>query len=207
MTDSARRRASSDRSLDRRAPQAEALALHPSLVAPQLIPPSAGTSLSNDWEDLPRGAAGGDVSTLQAHLAKGDRRPSGTLWRANPREQGLLGLTDAIAWFGAHGYAISLPLIDSQPYDLVVDGRDGLQRVQVKTTTQRSQRGTFIVQLCTRGGNQSFHTTKYFDPDLVELLYVRTDAGERYLIPTYAITARTSLTIGERHAPFRVEPA
>jgi hypothetical protein len=45
----------------------------------------------------------GDASTLQAHLAKGERRPPNTLWRANPREQGLLGLTDAIAWFGAHG--------------------------------------------------------------------------------------------------------
>jgi hypothetical protein len=76
----------------------------------------------------------------------------------------------------------------------------------VKTTTQRQSKGRFIVQLCTRGGNQSFHTTKYFDPTVVDLLYVRTDAGERYLIPTNAITARTSLTLGRRYEPFQVEP-
>ena len=131
---------------------------------------------------------------------KGDRRPPGTLWRANPREQGLLRLTDAIAWFGAKGHSVSLPLIDSQPYDLIVDDQEGLQRVQVKTTTQRQPNGTFIVQLCTRGGNQSFHTTKYFAPTLVDLLFVLTDAGDRYVIPSQAITSRTSLTIGKRCA-------
>lgn len=140
--------------------------------------------------------------TVQRHLAKGERRDGATIWRANPREQGLLGLTDAIHWFGAHGYSISLPLIDAQPYDLIIDDGDGLQRVQVKTTTQRSVRGDFIVQLCTRGGNQSFQTTKPFDPDACDLLYVLTDDGQRFLIPVGAFTARTGLTLNDRFGPY-----
>lgn len=139
-----------------------------------------------------------------AHLAKGERRTEATIWRANPREQGLIGLTDAIAWFGRHGWSVSLPLIDSQPYDLIVDDGQRLGRVQVKTTTYRSRNGVYVVSLATRGGNQSFHTSRGFDPSSCELLYVLTDAAERYLIPTGTISARTSLTLGARQRQHRV---
>ena len=146
--------------------------------------------------------AGEVRATVERHLAKGAHRDGATIWRANPREQGLLGLTDAIQWFGANGYSISLPLIDAQPYDLIVDDGTHLQRVQVKTTTQRSDRGHFIVQLCTRGGNQSFQTTKPFDPAACDLLYVLTDDGQRFCIPVGAFTARTGLTLNDRFWPY-----
>jgi hypothetical protein len=151
----------------------------------------------------PPGPAEGDANRA-AHLAKGDRRPPGSIWRANPREQGLLGLTDAIGWFGSQGWSISLPLIDSQPYDLVVDDGHRLQRVQVKTTTYRSRYGVFVVSLATRGGNQSFHTSKAFDATSCELLYVLTDAGERYLIPTTAVRSAITLSLGRRHDEHRL---
>ena len=137
-----------------------------------------------------------------AHLAKGERRPPGTIWRRNPREQGLIGVTDAIAWFGRQGWPVSVPLIDSQPYDLVVDDGTRLLRVQVKTTTYRSRSGRFVVQLCTRGGSRSFHTTRSFQPGACDLLYVLTDDHDRYLIPTTEVRAGHSLTLGARMAPF-----
>lgn len=140
------------------------------------------------------------------HLAKGDRRPADTLWRANPREQGLLGLTDAIAWFGANGYLVNLPLIDAQPYDLVVDDGQRLQRVQVKTTTHRSPYGVFVVRISTGGGNQSFHTVKLFDREACDLLYVLTDDSSRYLVPTEVIRSRRTLSLGARMAGYRVDP-
>jgi hypothetical protein len=144
------------------------------------------------------------VDTVTAHHAKADRRPADTMWRSNPREQGLIGVTDAIAYFGRIGWSVSMPLIDSQPYDLVVDDRDRLHRVQVKTTTHRSRYGVFVVSLATRGGNQSFHTSKDFDPSTSDLLYVLTDERQRYLIPTRAITTKTSVSLGERMEPFVV---
>ena len=125
--------------------------------------------------------------------------------RDNPRFQGEIGLTDAIAWFGHHGYRVCIPLADNQPYDLVVDAGDGaLQRVQVKTTTHRSPAGRFVVQLAVAGGNQSFHTVKKFDPQAVDLLYVLTDAAERYLIPVSVIRARTSLALHPGMAQYRL---
>ncbi|WP_052664418.1 group I intron-associated PD-(D/E)XK endonuclease [Nitriliruptor alkaliphilus] len=143
-------------------------------------------------------------ANLAAHLAKGQRRDADTIWRRNPREQGLIGLTDAVAWFGRQGWSISLPLIDSQPYDLIVDDGERLQRVQVKTTTYRSPYGVFVVSLATRGGNQSFHTAKAFDRSSCELLYVLTDAGDRYLIPTSVIRSANTLSLGRRYDEHRL---
>lgn len=97
-----------------------------------------------------------------------------------------------------------MPLIDSQPYDLIVDDGDRLHRVQVKTTTHRTRYEIFVVQLCTRGGNQSFHTSKAFDPDSCDLLYAMTDDRTRYLIPTSAISSTTTLSLGEKMAGYRL---
>jgi hypothetical protein len=150
-------------------------------------------------------AAAPPAATVAAHLAKAMRRPADTIWRANPREQGLIGFTDAVAWFGGRGWSVSVPLIDSQPYDLVVDDGTQLHRVQVKTTTYRTKYGVYCVQLCTNGGNQSFRTVKRFDPSACDLLYVLTDARQRYLIPTSAITTTTSLNLGTKAADYRID--
>ena len=96
-------------------------------------------------------------------------------------------------------------LIDAQAYDLVVDGGSGLQRVQVKTTTYRSPYGVHVASLATRGGNQSFHTSKPFDPSLSDLLYILTDTAERFLIPTSAVRSRVTLNLGERMRTYLVD--
>lgn len=126
--------------------------------------------------------------------------------RQNPRWQGEIGLTDAIGFFGRREMVVSIPLADNQGYDLVVEWRRQLLKVQVKTTTRRSPRGRFDVMLATAGGNQSFHTVKLFDPDAIDLVYVLTDAGDRYVIPANQIEARRGITLGAKWEPFRVDP-
>ena len=160
-------------------------------------------SESNGTTPTPRSGPAPDP--FAAHLAKGERRPDDTIWRQNPREQGLIGLTDAIRWFGASGYLVLMPLIDAQPYDLVIDDGERLRRVQVKTTTYRFPYGVYVVSLATRGGNQSFHTSKPFDPGLSDLLYVLTDDASRYLIPTGMIRSKTTVNLGARMAHCRVD--
>lgn len=125
--------------------------------------------------------------------------------RDNPRFQGEIGLTDAIAWFGHHGYRIAIPLADNQEWDLVVEDAEGrLFKVQVKTATHLSPYGVFRVNLKTAGGNQSFHTTKPFDPEDVDLLYVLTDQGDRYVIPTEAIHVGHQLSLGAKMERYRI---
>lgn len=40
----------------------------------------------------------------------------------------------AIAYFSTNGYTVSIPLNDTQDYDLIVEKNGILQRVQVKAT-------------------------------------------------------------------------
>ena len=128
-----------------------------------------------------------------------------TIRRSNPRLQGLIGLGAAVDWFTRNGYFVAIPLNDSQPWDLVVEDDKGmLSRVQVKTTTARSRRGNFVVSLETAGGNQSFHTRKPFDNPACELLWVLTDAGDKYLFPTEAIVPKRSLSLCAKYERYRL---
>lgn len=127
-----------------------------------------------------------------------------TIRRANPRKQGDIGVGAAIAWFMGHGYDVCVPLSESQPYDLVVDDGERLQRVQVKTTTAKSPYGRYHVELRTLGGNQSYHTVKHFDSSRIDLLFVLTDEGDRYVIPAESLTTRSGINLGSRYHRFRV---
>lgn len=121
------------------------------------------------------------------------------LKQKNSKKQGDVGLGFAIAYFVSQGYTVSVPLTDSQAYDLLID--DGqIKRVQVKTTV------TDEVELRTLGGNQSFHTVKKFDVTKVDYVFVLTESA-KYLIPVSRIKARSRMTISQYLDEFRVEVA
>ncbi len=48
----------------------------------------------------------------------------------NSKKQGDIGLGAAIAYFTFKGFTVSIPLTDSQDYDLVVDDGHKLSRIQ-----------------------------------------------------------------------------
>ena len=50
------------------------------------------------------------------------------------KEKANFGLRMAIAYFSTNGYTVSIPLNDTQDYDLIVEKNGILQRVQVKAT-------------------------------------------------------------------------
>lgn len=56
----------------------------------------------------------------------------------NTRKQGDIGTSFAIAYFCSNGYTVSIPISDSQPYDLVIEKSGILQRVQVKTCFRKN---------------------------------------------------------------------
>lgn len=126
------------------------------------------------------------------------------LKQKNSKKQGDVGLGAAIAYFTNNGYTVCVPLTDSQAYDLLVD--DGLiKRVQVKTTTQKKgSASSFVVELRTTGGNQSFNYAKKFDPSLADLVFVVSGDGKQYLIPTDKIKARSMMCVGETTKEFQV---
>jgi hypothetical protein len=112
----------------------------------------------------------------------------------NSNMQGNIGLGRAIAFFTRIGAIVSLPLNDSQAYDLVIDSGT-LCRVQVKTTSQKSKNDrVFLVKL----ESCCHNFRKNFDSSASDLLFVLTSDNTAYCIPTDVILVKTSLHLDER---------
>jgi hypothetical protein len=86
----------------------------------------------------------------------------------NSKKQGDIGVAVAISFFTRRGQTVLFPLSDSEPYDLAFDDGAKLNKVQVKTTANKSKHGIYQVNLRVMGGNQSFHTRRNFNPSEVE---------------------------------------
>lgn len=122
----------------------------------------------------------------------------------NTKQQGNIGLGQAIAYFTNQSFIVSLPLNDSQAYDLIVDDGSELNKVQVKTTAYKTPYGIFQVLLQTCGGNQSFHTRKPFDPQASDYLFIVTSDNDQYCIPCSLISAKATLNLGYDKESYRV---
>ncbi|MGH8975473.1 MAG: group I intron-associated PD-(D/E)XK endonuclease [Acidimicrobiia bacterium] len=122
----------------------------------------------------------------------------------NPRVQGNAGLGIAIAYFSRMGVQVAIPLTDTQRYDLIIEHDDKLQRVQVKTTTMKQGHG-YNVHLRTIGGNKSQIVARDFNPSDYDWLFVVCGDATAYLIPTTAITARSSIFLSRKFEPYRIE--
>lgn len=120
----------------------------------------------------------------------------------NTKQQGDVGLGAAIAYFCSQGTVVSIPLTESQDYDLVVDMGNGLQKVQVKTTYSL-QNGRPRVELKTSGGS-SGRVLKTFDQNQSDYLFVLTSTGARYLIPKSAIGSKNCMILGQKYAQYYV---
>jgi hypothetical protein len=129
-----------------------------------------------------------------------------SLLQKNTRKQGDAGLGQAIAYFTSLGYSVSLPLTESQRYDLIVDDGESLNRVEVKTTrNKKSDAASFVVQLATNGGNQTWNGTirkiSKLDSDYV---FVVTSDGSRYLIPTELLDGKQNVTLTSKWDEFKI---
>lgn len=110
--------------------------------------------------------------------------------------QGNLGLARAIAYFGSHSVPISLPLNDTQKYDLVVEIDGELKKVSIKTSRGKTPSGAYSVQLRNTGGNRTGSLRQVnFDNTLVDYVFVYTEDGLIYLIPSSEITVKNSMSV------------
>lgn len=102
----------------------------------------------------------------------------------NTKEQGNIGLGEAIQYFTSKRMTVSLPLNDSQDYDLVVEDCDGnLKKVQVKTTKSKNGGKYFAVNLRVLGGNSKKNYVHKMNTDVhYDWLFVLCSNGDKYLI-------------------------
>lgn len=69
------------------------------------------------------------------------------------KDKGRAGLSAAIAYFGMNGYTVSIPLNDTQNYDLVIE-KDGIfQKVQCKATGSKDGNIDFRISSGKNGKN------------------------------------------------------
>lgn len=124
--------------------------------------------------------------------------------QVNTKKQGDVGLGAAIAWFTANSWIVSIPLTDSQDYDLIVD--EGLQplRCQVKTTSHKTEYGIYEVSLTIKGGNRSGSgKIKKLDKSKVDLLFILTDQNDKYLIPVSEV-GNSGMNLGIKYQKFKL---
>ena len=125
----------------------------------------------------------------------------------NTRQQGALGVAKAISHFASNGYSISLPIADSQRYDLIVDNGT-LLRVECKTSSYQKLRGNtayYNVALKTSGGNRSWNKKPVpINADDCDLLFVHCLGGPNYLIPTASVNGRGTLQLSPKWDRYKI---
>lgn len=122
----------------------------------------------------------------------------------NTKQKGNVGLGSAIGYFTKNNNIVSIPLNDSQSYDIIVEIDNKLERVQVKTTTEKTKTDNYIVDLRSTGGNKSRNTVKHFDKKSCDYVYVCIlDKMISYLIPSSECN-KHSITLYSKFDKYKV---
>lgn len=117
------------------------------------------------------------------------------------KDKGNSGLGIAIAHFMTNGQTVSIPVNDTQDYDIIVD--DGkLNKVQVKATAQRSEYNITKVELRSTGGTNGGVYKRASDTD-IDYVFVVNELQEKWLLPKSVIT-NNSMHLGSKYAEYRV---
>ena len=111
------------------------------------------------------------------------------------KEKGNTGLGIAIAYYTSNGYTVSIPLNDTQDYDLIVDKNNKLKRVQIKSSSFIDKRGNYQVALKSCGGTKG-KTYKTITDTEIEELFILLDNMDIYIVPKSVITNRSTINIG-----------
>ena len=119
------------------------------------------------------------------------------------KEKGNTGLGIAIAYFSSQGYIVSIPLNDTQDYDLIVDRHNITQKVQVKSTSCKTKYGIYQVALKSCGGTKG-KTYKTLVNTNIDILFIVTEQLDSFLIPIKFINNKSTLNLCEKYSSFKV---
>lgn len=119
--------------------------------------------------------------------------------------QGNLGLGKAIAYFTSKCIPIAIPLNDTQKYDLIADFNGKLQRISIKTSRYSETNGaSYSVQLKNSGGAGGKSIIRQFDNTSCDYVFIYTEDEKMYLIPSEIITAKNSISVGNKYNEYLI---
>ena len=110
----------------------------------------------------------------------------------------------AIAYFTNHNYIVSIPLNDTQDYDLIVEKENNLFKVQVKGTSFKTKYDIFQVALKSSGGSKGKFYKTVIDTN-IDYLFVVTKNFDMYLIPKNVLLNKYTLNLGNNFKQYSVK--
>ena len=119
------------------------------------------------------------------------------------KDKGNTGLGISIAYYTSNGYTVSIPLNDTQDYDLIVDKNNTLKKVQVKTTSCKTKYGNYQAALKSSGGTKG-KTYKTVIETNVDELFILTEDLKIYILPIKEINNKSTLNICDKYEKYRV---
>jgi hypothetical protein len=100
----------------------------------------------------------------------------------------------AAAWFGVRGCNAAFP-VEPDTYDLLVTKPEGIQRVQVKTTTHRTKDGWQVAVGRRPYSVGNLDRRLPYDPEMIDLFFIMDGELNIYLIPSRVIAGRVVITL------------
>ena len=119
------------------------------------------------------------------------------------KDKGNSGLGIAIAYYSSNGYTVSIPLNDTQDYDLIVDKDNNLKKVQVKATSCKTKYNKYQVSLKSCEGTKGTTYKTVIETNIDEV-FIITDAMDMYLIPIKEINNKSTLNLCEKYEKNRI---
>lgn len=120
------------------------------------------------------------------------------------KEKGNTSLGIAIAYYASNGYIVSIPLNDTQDYDLIADKNNLIKRVQVKSTGCKTKYGNYQVALKSCGGTNGNTYKTVIETNIDELFILTEDLG-MYILPVEEIHNKSTLNICEKYEKYKVK--
>jgi len=114
------------------------------------------------------------------------------------QRKGDIAVAQAISTFTKMGYDVSLPMTESAAYDLVVDFKNSLKRIQVKYSSNGKEIGLRRIHSNSKG-----YVIKRLLQDSFDWLYILDGKGEEFLV-VHPFMNRSTITPRQEHSIKRV---
>lgn len=118
------------------------------------------------------------------------------------RDKGRAGISAAIGYFGVNGYTVSIPLNDTQEYDLIVDDGTKLMKISCKATGAHSKSGASIVGLRNCGGTNGSVYGRECEKNN-DFVFVINECGDMWLLPQNILTSN-SMVLGDKYSQYKL---
>lgn len=115
----------------------------------------------------------------------------------NTKQKGNIAVGLAIAYYTSEGYTDSIPLNDSQDYDLIVDIDGLLNKIQVKYTSEKADSGYYKVGLRSISGSSKLSYKTVSDTE-IDYLFIVTANRDQYILPLLDIITISTITLNDK---------